>query len=698
MSIIAINARNQPEEIRAAILAPCKNKKLEVSNLYIENTLEETSLKNIYAGIIRTVEPSVGAAFVEYGPGRHGFLPFKEIAPEYWKGGDPQNLKQGLKVGQSIIVQVKKEERDNKGAALTTYIALPGTYLVLKPNQPSAGGISKQISGNTRKLIQQIMSQLEIPPNMGVIFRTAVRGMNHLEEIKTELTLLHRQWEAIKNAFKEKKAPFLIFQEGDILARTIRDYVKDNVAEVIVDDPTVFERAKDYAEKIRPDIVNKLRLYDSRMPLFLQLDIEDTVESAFQRTVRLPSGGSIVFGRSEACITIDINSGSSTKHEDIHETALKTNLEAAEVIATQLRLRDFGGLIVIDFIGMKEESHKRQVELKLWESTQDDRARIQMSHILPRFDVLVMSRQRLRPSLGKANESACPTCQGNGVLRSIPSLALSVIRAVEKKLFLKKVGQIRIEASIKLATYLTNEKRALLHQLEKEHDFSLVIVPNPYWEVSQYKIHSFTQEEIDTSETNTAASYSFLEDTSKETEIERKENKVVAVPAVERFGKAIRPVQAITHKLSFVKTVFDKLSAWSKRVSQVDHATPNPENKETSKKKRTGDSVRSTIPISKVKTSPRSLHTDNKLAFTEKPKSESIPAAESKQTKRYPKYNAKKKTIQATGNSIKQQDKSTPELPTIEKTTLQLMPKKVIYRYGGEPPIQSRSYQFAYNN
>jgi ribonuclease E len=511
MSIVAINA-GHPEEIRVATFD-----KQQVSNLYIENTLRQTSLKDIYAGIVRSIEPSLEAVFVEYGTGRHGFLQFKDIALEHCKGGDRQNLKASLRIGQSIIVQVKKEERGTKGAALTSYISLPGTYLVLMPNHPSSGGVSKQIADDARKDMQNTISQLNPPPNMSVILRTAGAG-RPIEDLQKDLVLLLKQWDEIQKAFKARKAPFLIFQEGDILARTIRDYVREDVTEIMVDDPSVFEKTKEYATKIRPDLVSILSLYKGRVPLFLHLGIEDEVESAFQRSIRLPSGGSVVFDRSEALVAIDVNSGSSTRHGDITETALRTNLEAAEMIARQLRLRDLGGLIVIDFIGMKEEAHKREVETKLWDSTSGDRARIQIGHILPRFDVLVMSRQRLRSSLGRVNEDICPACQGRGIQRSIESLALSIIRAVEKKLFLKKVSQIRIEGSVELTTYLGNEKRTMIYMLEQEHQFKLLLLPHSDWEASQYKITSFSTEELEIREKAPAApSYTLLPSDSEKT-------------------------------------------------------------------------------------------------------------------------------------------------------------------------------------
>jgi ribonuclease E len=594
MSTLLINA-NQPEEVRVALLAekqpagdlpsdseattdmpPAYREAIKlasankangtrnnkVSNLYIENTLKKTTLKNIYAGIIRSIEPSLEAAFIEFGSERHGFLPFKEIAPEYCKERNPQNVKNALKVGQSIIVQVKKEERGTKGAALTTYITLPGSYLVLMPNNPSSGGISKRIAGEDRKTMQQVAGQLEIPENMGVILRTAGVG-RPMDALQRDLKLLIKQWEAIQAAFKSRKAPFLIFQESDILVRAIRDYLREDIEEIIVDSPVVFEKLKAYMTNIRPDLLQKLRLYKSRTPLFLQFGIEEEVESAFQSSLRLPSGGTIIFDRAEALVAIDINSGGSTKHEDIAETAFKTNLEAAEVIARQLRLRDLGGLIVIDFIDMEEETHKRQVEAKLRECTQEDRARIQIGSISS-FGLLEMSRQRLRSSLGKANEDVCPACQGQGIRRSVESLALSAIRAVEKSLFSKKVKQIRLETSLELATYLGNEKRGIISQLEKDYQFTLLLLPNPYWEASQYKIVTFNQEELASSTKEQPASYALLSDQIHEaTAISSL--APAEVPAVQNVEQRL-PTQH-QPKLGFVKSVLNKLVTWGQSAS-----------------------------------------------------------------------------------------------------------------------------------
>ena len=424
---ILINA-SQPGEIRVALL-----EEQQLSDLDIEYSGHEQKKSNIYKGKISRIEPSLEAAFIDYGAERHGFLPFKEIAPAYLKfrGNESSAIKNSLKVGQEVMVQIEKEERGNKGAALTTYITLPGSYLVLMPNNPGAGGISRRIEGEERREMQDLLSQMPLSEEMGLILRTAGVG-RELDELQNDLSLLQQQWNAIQKAFNERSAPFLIFQEGDLITRSIRDYLRRDIGEIIIDDKKIYEKVKHYIEQIRPDFVSRITLYQNPTPIFMHFGIEEDVESAFQREIRLPSGGTIVIDRAEALVAIDINSGRSTKNEDIEETAVKTNLEAAKEIAHQLRVRDLGGLIVIDFIDMNSEDNKRKVENCLREATKKDRARIQIGR-LSSFGLLEMSRQRLRHSLGKANETLCQRCHGEGTIRSIESLTLSLLRSIEKE-------------------------------------------------------------------------------------------------------------------------------------------------------------------------------------------------------------------------------------------------------------------------
>ncbi|BBB15143.1 RNase E [Candidatus Rickettsiella viridis] len=506
---ILINA-TQAGEIRVALLEENK-----LSDLDIEYTGQEQKKSNIYKGKISRIEPSLEAAFIDYGADRHGFLPFKEIAPSYFKSkNNDQAIKSSLKVGQEMMVQIEKEERGNKGAALTTYITLPGSYLVLMPNNPGAGGISRRIEGEERRTMQDLLSQLAVPDEMGLILRTAGVGRD-LTELQNDFGLLLKQWEAIQNAFHERSAPFLIFQEGDLITRSIRDYLRRDIDEIIIDDKKIYEKIRQYIEQIRPDFLSRITLYQNPTPLFLQFNIEEAAESAFQREIRLASGGTIVIDRAEALVAIDINSGRSTKNGDIEETAIKTNLEAAKEIAHQLRVRDLGGLIVIDFIDMNSEDNKRKVENCLREATKKDRARIQIGRISA-FGLLEMSRQRLRHSLGKANETLCSHCSGQGTVRSVESLALSLIRLIEKEALKKSTQQVRVELPVDMATYLINEKRAAINQIEQRYQITLLLIPNPYWQSPQYKINTLTKNTGDKdSDSSHSTSYELLENRTR---------------------------------------------------------------------------------------------------------------------------------------------------------------------------------------
>lgn len=478
---ILINA-NQPGEIRVALLEENK-----LSDLDIEYSGHEQKKSNIYKGRISRIEPSLEAAFIDYGAAkRHGFLPFKEIAPSYCKGNhESRATKHSLEVGQEVMVQIEKEERGDKGAALTTYITLPGSYLVLMPNNPR-GGISRRIEGEERREMQDILSQMELPDDMGLILRTAGVG-REIHELQNDLNLLLQQWNAIQEAFNKGSAPFLIFQEGDLIRRSIRDYLRRDIDEIIIDDKTIYEEIKHFIEQIRPDFVSRITLYQNTIPLFMYFDIEEAVESAFKRKIELASGATIVIDRTEALVSIDINSGRSTKNEDIEETAVATNLEAAKEIAHQLRVRDLGGLIVIDFIDMNSEDNQRKVENCLRLATKKDRARIQIGRISA-FGLLEMSRQRLRHSLGKANETLCSRCNGEGTIRTIESLTLSLLRAIEKEALKKSTQQIRVEIPVDMATYLINEKSKAIQQIEQRYKTNLLLIPNPYWQSPQYKI------------------------------------------------------------------------------------------------------------------------------------------------------------------------------------------------------------------
>lgn len=484
MKRMLINATQQ-EELRVALVDGQR-----LYDLDIESPGHEQKKANIYKGKITRVEPSLEAAFVDYGAERHGFLPLKEIArtyfPKNYKLEGRPNIKDVIKEGQEVIVQIDKEERGQKGAALTTFLSLAGSYLVLMPNNPRAGGISRRIEGDERTDLKDALSQLELPDGMGLIVRTAGVGKSY-EELNWDLRVLLTHWEAISKVAEERSAPFLIHQESNVIVRAIRDYLRRDVGEILIDKQRVYEQALQHIELVRPDFANRVKLYKGDVPLFSHYQIESQIESAFEREVRLPSGGSIVIDPTEALTSIDINSARATKGGDIEETALNTNLEAADEIARQLRLRDLGGLVVIDFIDMTPVKHQREVENRMKEAVRPDRARVQLGRI-SRFGLLEMSRQRLRPSLGESAHNVCPRCSGHGTVRGTESLALSILRILEEESIKDKTGQIEAQLPVPVATYLLNEKRKAVQNIEKRHGVSLIIIPNPNLETPHYQI------------------------------------------------------------------------------------------------------------------------------------------------------------------------------------------------------------------
>lgn len=479
-----INA-TQKEELRVALVDGQR-----LFDLDIENPGHEQKKANIYKGRITRVEPSLEAAFVDYGAERHGFLPLKEIAREYFPDdyvyqGRP-NIRDILSEGQEVIVQVNKEERGNKGAALTTFVSLAGSYLVIMPNNPRAGGISRRIEGDERLELKEALSSLDVPEGVGLIVRTAGVGKSP-EELQWDLKVLLHHWEAIKQASQSRPAPFLIHQESDVIVRAIRDYLRRDIGEILIDSPKVYEKAKAHIKLVRPDFINRVKLYQGEVPLFSHYQIESQIESAFQREVRLPSGGSIVIDATEALTAIDINSARSTRGGDIEETALNTNLEAADEIARQLRLRDLGGLIVIDFIDMTPVRHQREVENRMREAVRQDRARIQISRI-SRFGLLEMSRQRLSPSLGESSHHVCPRCQGTGKIRDNESLSLSILRLLEEEALKENTKQVHTIVPVQIASYLLNEKRKAIHSIEKRHNVDIVVAPNEAMETPHFSV------------------------------------------------------------------------------------------------------------------------------------------------------------------------------------------------------------------
>ena len=481
-----------------------------------ENYLNEQKKANIYKGRITRVEQSLEAAFVDYGAERHGFLPLKEISREYFPEdyvyqGRP-NIKDIVKEGQEVIVQVNKEERGNKGAALTTFVSLAGSYLVIMPNNPRAGGISRRIEGDERLELKDALGSLDVPDGVGLIVRTAGVGKSP-EELQWDLKVLLHHWEAIKQASKDRPAPFLIHQESDVIVRAIRDYLRRDIGEILIDNPKVYEKAKAHIKLVRPDFISRVKLYQGEVPLFSHYQIESQIESAFQREVRLPSGGSIVIDVTEALTAIDINSARSTRGGDIEETALNTNLEAADEIARQLRLRDLGGLIVIDFIDMTPVRHQREVENRIRDAVRQDRARIQISRI-SRFGLLEMSRQRLSPSLGESSHHICPRCQGTGKIRDNESLSLSILRLIEEEALKENTKQVHTIVPVQIASYLLNEKRKAVHNIEKRHNVDVLVVPNEAMETPHFSVFRLRDgEELNVLSYNLAKLHEEQEDT-----------------------------------------------------------------------------------------------------------------------------------------------------------------------------------------
>jgi ribonuclease E len=493
MKRMLINA-TQPEELRVALVEGQK-----LYDLDIEVPSKGQKKSNVYKGKITRIEPSLEAAFVDYGAERHGFLPLKEVARGYFREGAGEGgrvtIKEALREGQEVVVQVEKEERGNKGAALTTFISLAGRYLVLMPNNPRAGGVSRRIEGEDRNIVRDAMAQLEYPADMGLIVRTAGVG-RQAEELQWDLDYLLQLWNSISKAADERQAPFLIYQESNVIIRALRDHLRSDISEILVDDEEIHQRATEFMTQVMPHNLKKLKRYDDPVPLFSRYQIETQIESAFQREVTLPSGGAIVIDHTEALLSIDINSARATKGSDIEETALNTNLEAADEVARQLRLRDLGGLVVIDFIDMQPTKHQREVENRLREALRMDRARVQIGRI-SRFGLLEMSRQRLRPSLGESSQIVCPRCCGQGTVRGVESLSLSILRIVGEEAMKEKTGRIVARVPVDVGTYLLNEKRDILFDLERRHNLNVALIPTPSLETPHYEIKRVRNDELE---------------------------------------------------------------------------------------------------------------------------------------------------------------------------------------------------------
>ncbi|MBB3191579.1 ribonuclease E [Halomonas cerina] len=531
MKRMLINA-TQPEELRVALVDGQR-----LYDLDIESGAREQKKANIYRGKITRVEPSLEAAFVDFGAERHGFLPLKEISREYFlkePSGRP-SIKEVLKEGQEVIVQVDKEERGNKGAALTTFISLAGRFLVLMPNNARAGGISRRIEGEERSQLKEAMGQLTVPDKMGLIVRTAGIGRS-TEELQWDLDYLMQVWESITEEAGKRSAPFLIYRESNVIIRAMRDYLRQDIGEVLIDSEQVHQEALAFIRQVMPSYQQKIKLYADEVPLFSRFQIESQIETAYEREVKLPSGGSIVIDHTEALVSIDINSARATRGSDIEETALQTNTEAADEIARQLRLRDIGGLVVIDFIDMSPARNQREVENRMRDALKLDRARVQIGRI-SRFGLMEMSRQRLRPSLGETSGVVCPRCDGQGTIRDVRSISLSIMRLIEEEAMKERSAQIRAIVPVPVATYLLNEKRNVLADIERRQGVRVVVLPSADMDTPHYDVQRLRDDHVEEEGTTSQSSFEL----STETEIGKEPESAFGKP-VQRAEAAVKTV------------------------------------------------------------------------------------------------------------------------------------------------------------
>ena len=574
MKRMLINA-TQAEELRVALVDGQK-----LYDFDIEVPSKEQKKSNIYKGIITRVEPSLEAAFINYGAEKHGFLPFKEISPAYrqtQENGENEGrrpaIKDMIKEGQEILVQIEKEERGNKGAALTTYISLAGTYLVLMPNNPKAGGISRRIEGETRSDLREVMATLEIPDTMGLIVRTAGCGKN-AEELQWDLNYLMQLWEAIERSSNDQAAPFLVFQESNVIIRALRDHLRGDIDEILIDNEASFKLVQNFLKQVMPHFLPKAKLYQDAVPLFNRYQIESQIEVAYGREVSLPSGGSIVIDHTEALTSIDINSARATKGSDIEETALNTNLEAADEIARQLRLRDLGGLFVIDFIDMMSNKNQKAVENHLRDALKIDRARIQTSRI-SRFGLLEMSRQRMRPSLGDSTQLPCPRCKGQGAIRNVESVALSVLRIIEEEAMKKGTEKVIAHLPIECATFLLNEKRSVIEQIENRLKVGIVILPSKHLETPAYDIERIKEKDAPEEKP------SYLQIKAEEISIPEFAQQVKPrheKPAIKEFlHDSPEPIQNKNEAASLIKRFWHKLLGAGAQADTETEVTETPD-------------------------------------------------------------------------------------------------------------------------
>jgi len=548
----------QPEELRVAIVNG-----QTLIDLDIESISKEQRKSNIYKAVITRIEPSLEAAFVDYGCERHGFLPFKEIVPSCLSksGATSERIQDLLHEGQELIVQVDKDERGNKGAALTTYISLAGRYLVLIPNNPNSGGVSRRITGEERNELRDVVAHLEIPSGMSIIARTAGIGRS-TEELQWDLNYLTQLWHAIEEAANHQNGVFLIYQESSLVIRAIRDYFSQEIGEILIDSRDIYEQASQFMAHVMPANVDRLKLYHDDVPLFSRFQIEHQIETAYSRQVTLPSGGAIVIDHTEALVSVDVNSARAIRGLDIEHTALNTNLEAADEIARQLRLRDLGGLIVIDFIDMDVQRNQREVEARLHEALRQDRARIQVGKI-SRFGLLELSRQRLRPSLGESNYIPCTRCQGTGFIRGTDSSALHVLRIIQEEAMKENTSALHVQLPVDVATYLLNEKRAEIYDIEVRQKINIVLIPNIHIETPAYNVARIRHEDTKTHEN--IASYKLVEKNTEDTNpvISEQKNKPIRPQAAVQGITPLQPAPVREDK-SRDTSLLDKFFSWFK--------------------------------------------------------------------------------------------------------------------------------------
>src|SRR5215212_7782055 len=523
----------QQEELRVAIVDGQK-----LVDLDIESASREQRKSNIYKGVITRIEPSLEAAFVDYGEERHGFLPFKEVARSYFKEGvdvGRARIQDALREGQELIVQVEKDERGTKGAALTTFISLAGRYLVLMPNNPRGGGVSRRVEGEDRNELRDTLDQLQLPEGMSVIARTAAIGRS-AEELNWDLNYLMQLWTAVDGASKEQNGkPFLIYLESSLVIRAIRDYFQPDIGEILIDTDEIYEQARAFMQTVMPGNVGKVKLYRDDVPLFSRFQIEHQIESAYSRQVGLPSGGAIVIDHTEALTAIDVNSARATRGGDIEETALRTNLEAADEVARQLRLRDLGGLIVIDFIDMESQRNQREVENRLRDALKFDRARVQIGKI-SRFGMMELSRQRLQPSLEETAHMSCPRCSGTGFIRGTESTALHVLRIIQEEAMKENTGAVHVQVPVDVASFLLNEKRSEIQKLETRLKVNILLIPNIHLETPHYSVNRLRHDELNEMD-HVPASFEMVKEPDEE-----KEAAAAAEPAKPRQEAAVKAI------------------------------------------------------------------------------------------------------------------------------------------------------------